>query len=164
VTSTDYIQSLKNAIKISDSVTKSMRDNAKRDNPAISQAELDNMGVFPYAIFYVFYDQYLTIWSDATFNLSISMAAILVVSIILLGFDFHTAFIVILTIGMITTNMFGAMYVLDIELNAVSLVNIVIVSLIGDRLLVCVNSVQNWIFFFKKGCGNISRVLCTYSA
>jgi Niemann-Pick C1 protein len=128
VTSTDYIESLKNAIKISDDVTNSMRDSAKKNNPSISQAELDAMGVFPYAIFYVFYEQYLTIWNDAAFNLSISMAAILVVSIILLGIDFHTAFIVIFTILMITTNMFGAMYILNIELNAVSLVNIVIVS------------------------------------
>ncbi len=107
-----------------------MRRNAKQLNASITDEDLNKIGVFAYSVFYVFYDQYLTIWHDTVFNLSISIAAILIVSIILLGIDFHTAFLVTFTIIMITINMFGAMYVMNIELNAVSLVNIVIVSIV----------------------------------
>jgi Niemann-Pick C1 protein len=42
-----------------------------------------------------------------------------------MGLDFYTGFIVTLTIAMIIINMFGAMKLLNIELNAVSLVNLV---------------------------------------
>ena len=52
------------------------------------------------SIFYVFYEQYLTIWHDAFMNLSISAAAIFVVTFILLGFDILSAFIITLTIVM----------------------------------------------------------------
>jgi Niemann-Pick C1 protein len=53
-----------------------------------------------FSIFYVFYEQYLTIWHDALMNLSISAAAIFVVTYILLGFDITSAFIITLTIAM----------------------------------------------------------------
>lgn len=75
----------------------------------------------------MFYEQYLTIWEDAARNLSVSLVAVFVVIIILMGLDFYTALIVCTTIAMIIINMFGAMYLLDIELNAISLVNLVMV-------------------------------------
>lgn len=52
------------------------------------------------SIFYVFYEQYLTIWQDAFMNLTLSAAAIFVVTFILLGFDVISAFIITLTISM----------------------------------------------------------------
>ena len=45
----------------------------------------------------------------------------------LLGFDFISAFLVVMTISMITLDMFGVMYLWSIPLNAVSLVNLVMV-------------------------------------
>ena len=53
-----------------------------------------------FSIFYVFYEQYSTIWHDAFMNLVISATAIFVVSFILLGFDIISAFIITLTIAM----------------------------------------------------------------
>ena len=53
--------------------------------------------------------------------------AIFVVTVILMGLDIYTAVIVCATIAMIIINMFGAMCVMHIELNAVSLVNLVMV-------------------------------------
>ncbi|CAF2718812.1 unnamed protein product [Rotaria sp. Silwood2] len=76
-------------------------------------------------VFYVFYDQYLTIWRDLIVNLSLSFAAVFLVTFILLGFDFHTSFLIILCVFMIIIDMFGVMYLWHIELNAVSVVNIV---------------------------------------
>lgn len=53
-----------------------------------------------FSIFYVFYEQYLTIWHDTFMNLTISATAIFVVTFILLGFDIISAFIITLTITM----------------------------------------------------------------
>ena len=52
------------------------------------------------SIFYVYYEQYLTIWHDAFMNLAISATAIFIVTFILLGFDIISAFIITLTITM----------------------------------------------------------------
>ncbi|CAF4637357.1 unnamed protein product, partial [Rotaria socialis] len=76
-------------------------------------------------VFYVFYDQYLTIWKNLIVNLSVSFAAVFLVTCILLGFDIHTSFIIILCVFMIIIDMFGVMYLWHIELNAISVVNIV---------------------------------------
>lgn len=82
---------------------------------------------FLYSVFYVFYEQYLTIAYDTALNLSVSLAAIFVVSTVLLGFELWSAVIVCITIAMILVNMFGVMWLWDISLNAVSLVNLVMV-------------------------------------
>ena len=69
----------------------------------------------------------MTIWKDAAFNLSVSLLAIFIVTLLLLGFNFFIASILTFTIAMTVLDMFGAMYILNIELNAISLVNLVIV-------------------------------------
>ncbi|KAG9278769.1 Niemann-Pick C1 protein [Astyanax mexicanus] len=81
--------------------------------------------VFPYSVFYVFYEQYLTIVHDTALNLGVSLVAILTVSTVLLGFELWSAMLVTLTIAMILINMFGVMWLWGISLNAVSLVNLV---------------------------------------
>lgn len=80
------------------------------------------------SIFYVFYEQYLTIIYDTAFNLGVSLMAIFVVSTVLLGFELWSAVLVSFTIAMILVNMFGVMWLWNISLNAVSLVNLVMVS------------------------------------
>uniref|UniRef100_A0A671MVF3 Niemann-Pick C1 protein-like n=1 Tax=Sinocyclocheilus anshuiensis TaxID=1608454 RepID=A0A671MVF3_9TELE len=76
-------------------------------------------------VFYVFYEQYLTIIYDTAFNLGVSLGAIFVVSTVLLGFELWSAVLVSFTIAMILVNMFGVMWLWNISLNAVSLVNLV---------------------------------------
>ncbi len=76
----------------------------------------------------MFYDQYLTIWYNLILNLSLSFAAVFLVTFILLGFDIHTSSLILLCIFMITIDMFGVMYLWHIELNAISVVNIVMVK------------------------------------
>lgn len=78
-------------------------------------------------MFYVFYEQYLTIAYDTALNLSVSLASIFVVTTVLLGFELWAAVTVSITIGMILVNMFGVMWLWSISLNAVSLVNLVMV-------------------------------------
>lgn len=80
------------------------------------------------SIFYVFYEQYLTIWTDAITSLSISLISIFAVSYVLTGFDVIAAFVILLMVLLILINMGGLMWLTNISLNAISLVNLVVVS------------------------------------
>ncbi|XP_053185767.1 NPC intracellular cholesterol transporter 1 [Scomber japonicus] len=106
--SPDYIDALKMARILANNISQSI-----------------DHKVFAYSVFYVFYEQYLTIAYDTALNLSVSLAAIFVVTTVLLGFELWSAVIVCITIAMILVNMFGVMWLWDISLNAVSLVNLV---------------------------------------
>lgn len=81
------------------------------------------------SVWYVFYEQYLSIVKDTIQNLCICIAAIFLVTFLLLGFDFFSAIMVVITIGMILVDILGLMYFWNITLNAVSLVNLVMVRL-----------------------------------
>ena len=81
-----------------------------------------------HSIFYVFYEQYLKIWQDATAQLVTTLVAIFICTFVLLSFDLFTALIITVVIAIIIIDMVGIMYLWDIELNAISLVNLVIVS------------------------------------
>lgn len=74
----------------------------------------------------MFYEQYLTIWQDATMQLILTLFAIFLCTFILLSFDLFTALIVTVLIAIIIIDMVGIMYLWNIELNAISLVNLVI--------------------------------------
>jgi Niemann-Pick C1 protein len=113
ISSDDFIEAMKQAYILTDNITQTL------------QSAGYDVEVFPYSIFYVFYEQYLTIWHDVLMNLSISVAAIFVVTFILIGFDIISAFIITLTIAMITCDMIAMMYIWNIEMNAISLVNLV---------------------------------------
>ncbi|XP_046884533.1 LOW QUALITY PROTEIN: NPC intracellular cholesterol transporter 1 [Hypomesus transpacificus] len=106
--SPDFIDALKMARDLAQNITTSMGHK-----------------VFPYSVFYVFYEQYLTIAYDTALNLGVSLGAIFVVSAVLLGLELWSAALVSLTIAMILVNMFGVMWLWSISLNAVSLVNLV---------------------------------------
>ncbi|XP_029561154.1 NPC intracellular cholesterol transporter 1 [Salmo trutta] len=106
--SPDFIDAMKMARVLADNITTAMGHK-----------------VFPYSVFYVFYEQYLTIAYDTVFQLGVSLAAIFVVTTVLLGFELWSGVLVSITIAMILVNMFGVMWLWDISLNAVSLVNLV---------------------------------------
>ncbi|KAF4788828.1 Niemann-Pick C1 protein [Turdus rufiventris] len=112
-TSSDFIDAMRKARIIADNITETMGIKEK------------NYRVFPYSVFYVFYEQYLTIVHDAIFNLCISLGSIFLVTTVLLGFEVWAAVVVSITIAMIIVNMFGVMWLWGISLNAVSLVNLV---------------------------------------
>nr|DBA24360.1 TPA: hypothetical protein GDO54_012030 [Pyxicephalus adspersus] len=111
--SSDFIDAMRKAQVIAKNITDSI------DVPG------KNYRVFAYSVFYVFYEQYLTIVDDTVFNLCLSLAAIFFVTVILLGFEIWSSVLMCLTISMILVNMFGVMWLWNISLNAVSLVNLV---------------------------------------
>uniref|UniRef100_H3DBI8 Niemann-Pick disease, type C1 n=1 Tax=Tetraodon nigroviridis TaxID=99883 RepID=H3DBI8_TETNG len=104
--------------------------------------------VFAYSVFYVFYEQYLSIAYDTALNLSVSLASIFVVTAVLLGFELWAAVLVSMTIAMILVNMFGVMWLWGISLNAVSLVNLVMSC--GISVEFCSHIVRAFSISMKK--------------
>jgi Niemann-Pick C1 protein len=81
--------------------------------------------VFPYSLFYVFFDQYSTIVSTTRSIISFACFAIFLVTAVFLG-SIRTSLIVTLTVFSTTLNVMGIMGVWHISLNAISLVNLLI--------------------------------------
>lgn len=115
-TSEDYTQALRWSRMLTDTLSKSINADL---------AEEEHVEVFAYSIFYVFYEQYLTIWEDTLRSLGVSLLAIFIVTFILMGLDLNSSLIILLVITMVLVNMGGLMYWWSIQLNAVSLVNLV---------------------------------------
>ncbi|GAV02187.1 hypothetical protein RvY_12783 [Ramazzottius varieornatus] len=106
--SAEYTTALKEAHAIADNITAML-----------------GVKVFPYSVFYVFYEQYLTVVLETVGNLTFSLAAIFAVTFILLGLDWYSAVVVVGTIAMIEIDLMAVMYWWNIDLNAISLVNLV---------------------------------------
>ena len=116
-TSKDYYEALRMARHLCDNLTIMLNQNLEAGDQEVN--------VFPYSIFYVFYEQYLTMWEDTLRSLGISLLAIFIVTYLLMGLDVRSSVIIVLIIVMILVNLGGMMYWWNITLNAVSLVNLV---------------------------------------
>jgi Niemann-Pick C1 protein len=66
---------------------------------------------------------------DTLLNIGLCLIAIFCVTFILLGFDFFSALMIVVVVTMIVVDICGMMYLWNITLNAVSLVNLVMVSM-----------------------------------
>ncbi|XP_060804008.1 NPC intracellular cholesterol transporter 1 homolog 1b-like [Amyelois transitella] len=114
-TSYDYISAVKFGYEISHN---------------ISQAILEHTGVdvevFPYSVFYVYFEQYLTMWRDTLASLAYCILGAFILNLIASGFNLLTSFAVLLTSVMVIIDMMGVMYLWSIPLNAVSCVNLIV--------------------------------------
>lgn len=115
ITSKQFYTALKQARALSDDL-----------NSMFSRYD-KNVTVFPYSVFYVYYEQYLTIWEDASLSIGLSLLAIFVVTFIVTGLDIVSAVTVLIMVTLIVINLGGMMWMWNISLNAVSLVNLVVV-------------------------------------
>ncbi|KAF8341334.1 uncharacterized protein EI90DRAFT_3143703 [Cantharellus anzutake] len=79
--------------------------------------------VFPYSIFYVFFEQYLYIISITQEILGLGLASVLLLTSVLLG-SWRTGTIVTGVVGLTILDVMGVMGVWGISLNAISLVNL----------------------------------------
>ncbi|XP_067212878.1 NPC intracellular cholesterol transporter 1 isoform X4 [Linepithema humile] len=118
-TSADYYESMRAARVVASNITDMLNCNLRR------MGDDTTVEVFPYSVFYVFYEQYLTMWPDTLQSIGISLLAIFVVTFLLMGLDIFSSLVVLITITMIVVNIGGLMYWWHITLNAVSLVNLV---------------------------------------
>lgn len=106
--------------------------------------------VFPYSVFYIFFDQYLGIVS-LTAGLLCAVAALLLGSAL-------TAAVVAATVVIIIVDVMGAMVVVGVSLNAVSLVNLVIC--VGIAVEFCAHIARAFTFPSRsviKGSNNALR-------
>ena len=95
-----YLYFLRMARLLADNITATINNGDivdKTDN----SLERPKINVFPYSIFYVFYEQYLTMFEDTMRSLGISIGAVFIVTFILSGFDLMTSIVTILIIIMI---------------------------------------------------------------
>lgn len=142
IKSYDFYSSLEKAREIADDVKAMLR---KKDPSAeffpyrsVEEKKFFFSSEFPInssflprhsSIFYVYYEQYLTIWKDSLFSVMTSLGAIFVVSFLLTGCDLIAALIILIMVALIVINMMGMMWLWNISLNAISLVNLVVVSI-----------------------------------
>lgn len=101
---------------------------ARRVADEISDSQ--NVDVFPYSKFYIFFDQYASIVRLTATLLGSAFALILIITSILLG-SVATGAIITITVIMIVIDILGTMAIADVSLNAISLVNLVICVGIG---------------------------------
>jgi Niemann-Pick C1 protein len=104
----DYINAFAAAHRIADSIS-----------------EETGTEVFPYSLFYVFFDQYAHIISVTQEILGLGLGSVLLVTALLLG-SWRTATIVTGVVAMTVVSVMGMMPLWGIRLNAISLVNLVI--------------------------------------
>lgn len=112
-----------------------------------------NLYNFFFSIFYVFYEQYLTIWKDAIQMLGWSVASIFIITLIMTGLDVVSSLIIMVTVVLILTNLGGLMYLWSISLNALSLVNLIVA--IGISVEFCSHTTRA--FSVSKGNTRIER-------
>ena len=101
---------------------------ARRIASGISEDQ--NLSVFPYSKFYIFFDQYASIIHLTGTLLGSALAIIFVLSAALLG-SIATGLVITLTVAMIVVDVIGCMSLFSVSLNAISLVNLVICVGIG---------------------------------
>jgi len=81
--------------------------------------------IFPYSLFFVFFDQYAHIVSITQQVLGLGLASVLVVTALFLG-SWRTGTVVTGVVALTVVNVMGVMGLWGVSLNAISLVNLVI--------------------------------------
>lgn len=119
MTSREFYTALKQARVLSDDLNKMFKEQGT------------SVEVFPYSVFYVYYEQYLAIWHDTAVSIGLSLLAIFLVTFVVTGFDIISSLTVLFMVSLIVINMGGMMWLWNISLNAVSLVNLVVCIGIG---------------------------------
>lgn len=122
--SRQFYEALRSARAIADNITRTL-NLVEKDGKLVPSGET-RYEVFPYSVFYVFFEQYLTIWEDMVRMLGISVVAVFFIVLFMMGFDFASSFIILVMVVLILTNMGGLMYLWNISLNAISLVNLIV--------------------------------------
>ncbi|XP_031475621.1 uncharacterized protein LOC116247583 isoform X2 [Nymphaea colorata] len=103
----DYVNSMRAAKKFASVVSDSLK-----------------IEVFPYSVFYIFFEQYLNIWKTALINICIALGTVFIVCLVITS-SLWISTIILLVLAMIVLDIMGIMALLGIQLNAVSVVNLV---------------------------------------
>lgn len=115
----DYVNAMKAAQDFSSRVSDSLK-----------------LQVFPYSVYYIFFEQYITIWKTALINIAIGLGSVFIICLVITC-SLWTSALILLVSAMIVLDMMGVMAVLNIQLNAISVVNLVMS--IGIAVEFCVH-------------------------
>lgn len=86
-TSSDYYSALRAARVVAANLSETLNRNLRE------AGKNTTVNVFPYSVFYVFYEQYLTMWPDTLKSMGISVLSIFIVTFVLMGFDLFSALV-----------------------------------------------------------------------
>ncbi|XP_044511407.1 NPC intracellular cholesterol transporter 1 [Mangifera indica] len=116
----DYVNSMRAAREFSSRVSDSLK-----------------IEIFPYSVFYMFFEQYLHIWRTALINLAVAVGVVFVVCLVI-TWSFWSSAIIFLVLTMIVVDLMGVMAIFKIQLNAISVVNLVMS--VGIAVEFCVHT------------------------
>lgn len=88
------------------------------------------------SIFYVFYEQYLNIIWETTTQMSMGLVGVSIITWVMLGLDIVATLNVVVGVSSIVLSVAAMMVLWDISLNAISLVNLVVVSRLVRGVLI----------------------------
>jgi Niemann-Pick C1 protein len=117
--------------------------------------------VFPYSVFYIYFEQYLNIVKTTTVSLALALAAVFIVCLITTS-SIWTAAIIVSVISMIIVDLLGLMVVWDIQLNAVSVVNLVMS--VGIAVEFCVHITHAFTMSTGHRAARATKALLTMGA
>ncbi|KAL2346178.1 hypothetical protein Fmac_000178 [Flemingia macrophylla] len=120
----DYVNSMRAAREFSSRVSDSLK-----------------IEIFPYSVFYMFFEQYLHIWKTALVNLAIAIGAVFIVCLVITS-SLWSSSIILLVLAMIVVDLMGVMAILNIQLNALSVVNLVMA--VGIAVEFCVHMTHSF--------------------
>lgn len=96
----------------------------KESNNSIESNDRIN-AVFFYSMVHVYYEQYIGIMQSTLLNLIYSILGVFIVTFILLGFDIQSSLTTLIILIFTTGQLMGSMYLAGIDLNAISIVNLI---------------------------------------
>ena len=81
--------------------------------------------MWPYAIYYPYYEQYITIIDEALVQIGICLIPVFLYTFIFLGFDIISGLIVVFTVGLIIMNTYGMCAIWEVDFNPLTLINLI---------------------------------------
>jgi len=100
------------------------------------------LDVFPYSVFYIFFEQYLYIKDVSMLAIGLALIGMFIVVLITVG-NVYMSLIVLITVIFIEVDLLGMMYLWDIRLNAISTVNLVMS--IGISVEFCIHIAHHFL-------------------
>lgn len=140
----DFINSMKAARKFSSQLSESLQ-----------------MKIFPYSVFYIFFEQYLDIWRMTFTSLALALGAIFAVCLLITSSLWQSC-IIIVVLGMIVTDILGIMSFLDVQLNGISIVNLVMST--GIAVEFCVHLTHSFSMLGGSRSERATKALATMGA
>ena len=114
-----FQRNLEEARVLADNITERINNGLKENGIK------DEVSVWPYAIYYPYYEQYITIIDEALVQIGICLIPVFLYTFIFLGFDVISGIIVLLTVGLIIMNTYGMCAIWEVDFNPLTLINLI---------------------------------------